>query len=72
MTIALDFGSACVKAILFGLPAGGSQYFSFSLNFKTPILSRATLLSALEIIERLSGEKIVDEGKPLAQIYVCL
>ena len=72
MTIALDFGSACVKAILFGAPRGGSRYFSFSLNFKTPILSRATLLSALEIIEKLSGEKVIDKGKPLAQIYVCL
>lgn len=72
MTIALDFGSASVKALLFGAPRGGSRYFSFSLNFKTPILSRATLLSALEIIERLSGEKIIDNGKPLAKIYVCL
>lgn len=72
MTIALDFGSACVKAILFGLPRGGSRYFSFSLNFKTPILSRATLISALEIIGRISGEKIFDRGKPLAKIYVCL
>lgn len=72
MTIVLDFGSASIKAILTGVPSGGTRFFSFCLNFKTPVLSRASLLSALEVIERLAGEKILDGGKPLAKIYVCL
>ena len=72
MTLALDFGSASVKAILVGGSHREKDFFSFNLGFRSPILNRSSLLSAIRIVEALSGEVLLEGERILPNLYVCV
>ena len=72
MTLALDFGSASIKAILIGGPQKESFFCSFSLGFKSPVLNRSSLLSAVKTVELISGERLMDGDRILPSVYACV
>jgi len=72
MILALDFGSAKIKALLIADAADSGRFFSFSLGFRTPIVSRLTLLSAIRTVELLGGVKLLEGEQLLTKLYACV
>lgn len=72
MTLALDFGSAKIKAILIADEPDSGRFFSFSLGFRTPGLSRFNLLSAIRAVELLGDVKLLEGEKTLTKLYACV